>query len=191
MLASGSPRRADILRLLGLSFEVRPAAAEERLCRGETPAEAARRLAVEKALAVAPQPDELVLAADTIVALDGDILGKPESPDDALRMLLRLSGREHTVFTGLALSRGDRLEVGVAATSVRFRRLAHPESAEYVATGEPLDKAGAYGIQGLGAVLVEHIEGDYYNVMGLPVQLFLELLSRFGVRYAYGRLERS
>lgn len=191
VLASGSPRRREILRLLGLDHEVRPSEVEETLRSGESPAAAARRLAVEKATASAGAANEMILGADTLVVLGTEILGKPVDAADAIRMLLRLQGRDHEVYTGLALCLGKRVEADVAVTRVWFRPLDAAECEEYVASGEPLDKAGAYGIQGLGAVLVERIEGEYFNVMGLPVQLMLSLLARQGLRYAYGRLEAT
>jgi septum formation protein len=192
VLASGSPRRREILHLLGLDHELRPSEVEETLRSGEGPAAAARRLAVEKATAGARgAPSELILGADTLVVLGTEILGKPVDEADAVRMLLKLQGRDHEVYTGLALRMGKRVEADVAVTRVWFRSLDAAECEEYVASGEPLDKAGAYGIQGLGAVLVERIEGEYFNVMGLPVQLMLSLLARQGLRYAYGRLEAT
>ncbi len=191
VLASGSPRRREILELLALDCVVRPPVVEETILEGRGPEEEARRLAVAKAAASVSDAGELVVAADTLVALDNEILGKPVDPADAFRMLMRLQGRRHEVFTGLAVSLNDRIEAEVAITSVWFRPLDAAECAEYVATGEPLDKAGAYGIQGLGAALVQRIEGEYFNVMGLPVQLLLSLLDRFGLRYAYGSLEPS
>jgi len=191
VLASGSPRRREILRLLSLEHEIRPAAVEEKLRPGEDAGVEARRLAVEKAAAIASGRDELIVAADTLVVLGDEILGKPTDEADAVRMLMRLQGRRHEVFTGLALRVGSRIEADVAVTRVWFRSLVAAECEEYVASGEPLDKAGAYGIQELGAVLVQRIEGEYFNVMGLPVQLLLSLLARFGLRYAYGSLEAS
>ena len=191
VLASGSPRRREIFELLALDCVVRPPDVEETILEGMGPEEEARRLAVAKAAATVSDPGELVVAADTLVALDNEILGKPVDPADAFRMLMRLQGRRHEVFTGLAVSLNGRIEAEVAITSVWFRPLDAAECAEYVATGEPLDKAGAYGIQGLGAALVQRIEGEYFNVMGLPVQLLLSLLDRFGLRYAYGSLEPS
>ena len=191
VLASGSPRRREILHFLGLDHEVRPPDVEETLRPGEGPAAAARRLAVDKATASAGAPNELILGADTLVVLGTKILGKPADAADAVRMLLKLQGRDHEVFTGLALRMGKRVEADVAVTRVWFRSLDAAECEEYVGSGEPLDKAGAYGIQGLGAALVERIEGEYFNVMGLPVQLMLSLLTRQGLRYAYGRLEVS
>lgn len=191
VLASASPRRREILDLLGLSYEVRVPDAEETLVDGETPEDEADRLAREKASLVRADPGELILAADTLVAIAGHVLGKPRDAADALHMLRRLQGRRHEVYTGLALLLDGRIESNVAATSVWFRELDAVEREEYVATGEPLDKAGAYGIQGLGAALVERIDGEYFNVMGLPVQNLLSLLSRFGFRYAFGGLERA
>ncbi len=191
VLASGSPRRREIFELLALDCVVRPPDVEETILEGMGPEEEARRLAMAKAAATVSDPGELVVAADTLVALDNEILGKPVDPADAFRMLMRLQGRRHEVFTGLAVSLNGRIEAEVAITSVWFRPLDAAECAEYVATGEPLDKAGAYGIQGLGAALVQRIEGEYFNVMGLPVQLLLSLLDRFGLRYAYGSLEPS
>ena len=191
VLASGSPRRREILYLLGLEHEVRPPDVDERLRPGEAPGVQARRLAVEKASSTAADGDDLILAADTLVVLGEEILGKPIDEADAVRMLVKLQGRQHEVHTGLALRFGDRIESDVAVTRVWFRSLDAAECEEYVASGEPLDKAGAYGIQGLGAVLVQRIEGEYFNVMGLPVQLLLSLLARFGLRYAYGSLEEG
>jgi len=189
VLASSSPRRSEILRLLSLEHEVRRPDVDETLAPGEGPADGARRLAVLKAMATPSSMDELVIAADTLVVLGSEVLGKPSDDADALRMLLNLEGRRHEVITGVAVRLGDRIEAGVADTSVWFRSLVRAECAEYVASGEPRDKAGAYGIQGLGAALVERIEGEYFNVMGLPVQLLIALLARFDLRYAFGRLE--
>jgi septum formation protein len=189
VLASSSPRRQEILELLGLTFELRPPEVSEALRDGQEPEREAKRLAVAKATSVPAAPGDLVLAADTLVALGDEILGKPAGPREAVRTLERLAGHRHEVFTGLCLSLDGRTEAGVAMTRVWFRQLDALECEEYVATGEPLDKAGAYGIQGFGATLVERIDGEYFNVMGLPVQLFLSLLARFGLRYGCGRLE--
>ncbi len=188
VLASGSPRRAEILRRLGLVFEVEPTGLDETLLPGESGRAAARRLATLKAEA-ASRPGALVVACDTIVSLGDTILEKPGSSEESVAMLARLSGREHTVFTGIALAEPGRTETAVEATRVRFRALDERERRAYAATGEPYDKAGGYGIQGFGAALVEGIEGDFFNVMGLPVQRLLELLGRFGWRYAFGSLE--
>lgn len=189
VLASGSPRRREILELLGLDHVVRPPDVEEELRPGEDPGVQARRLAVEKVSAGYAGGGELILAADTLVVLGQEILGKPTDSADAIHMLTKLQGRPHDVYTGLALRAAGRVESGVAATRVWFRSLDTAECEEYVSSGEPLDKAGAYGIQGLGAALVERIDGEYFNVMGLPVQLMLFLLARFDLRYAYGSLE--
>lgn len=191
VLASASPRRAEILGRLGISHTVRPPEVAELVRSGERPKDAARRLAVEKAEATPVKSGELILAADTIVAIGEHALGKPADPADAVEMLQRLSGRDHHVFTGLALRSEERIESGVECTRVRFRMLARSECEEYVATGEAADKAGAYGIQGRGSALVEGIDGDFFNVMGLPVQLFLQLLDRLGLRYDFEALVRD
>ncbi|MFQ5889412.1 MAG: Maf family protein [Gemmatimonadota bacterium] len=189
VLASASARRREILSRLGLCFELRPPSVDERWDPRETPGEAAVRIAAEKAIAVSREPDEIVLAADTLVAVDGQLLGKPANREEAVEMLMRLAGRAHSVFTGLALAHGDRVEAAVEETRVWFRPLARSECAEYVATGESLDKAGAYAIQGYGSSLVRRIDGDYFNVMGLPVHLLLGLLGLYRLRYAFGQLE--
>lgn len=188
VLASGSPRRRHILEALGLEFEVRLPDVDETLAPGEDGTAAARRLAELKVAAVEPAPGELVLGADTIVVLDGELLGKPEGEDGAVRMLGRLAGRAHTVITGLALRDAAGVRSVTAATEVLFRPLEPSEIAAYVATGEPLDKAGAYGIQGYGSALVEGIRGDFFNVMGLPVPALLGLLRSAGFHYLYGAL---
>jgi septum formation protein len=188
VLASGSPRRRDILTALGLRFDVRPPDVNETLRPGEDALDAARRLAQEKAAAVEADADELVIAADTIVVLDGELLGKPSGPAEAALMLGRLAGRSHEVITGLALRIGGDVRSVTTRTSVTFRSLDRAEVAAYVATGEPLDKAGAYGIQGYGSALVERIDGDFFNVMGLPVPALLALLRAAGFRYLYGEL---
>ncbi len=190
LLASGSPRRAEILRRLGLSFEIRPPRVDEALLPDEPADAAAERLAREKA-ADRFVPDALTLACDTVVVDGSTILGKPASAEEAVGMLLALAGRSHLVHTGIALADGERLESAVETTRVWFRPLSRRECEEYVATGEPMDKAGAYGIQAFGSAVVERIDGEYFNVMGLPVQRLLELLGRFGWRYAFGRLARA
>ena len=191
VLASASPRRADILRQLGLEAIVRPAEVDERYLAGESPAEHVERLARLKAERVAAaEADALVIGGDTVVLLDGDrVLGKPADADDAARTLLSLSGRTHAVLSGLALAGPHGTVSTVARTEVRFRELSEREARAYVASGEPMDKAGAYGIQGLGAALVEAISGDYYSVVGFPVSAFIGLLEDAGWRYAFGRLE--
>jgi septum formation protein len=186
ILASGSPRRAELLTRLGLQYAVRVPHVDESLAPGEGPAEAAHRLARSKAEA---ERDDgaLAIGCDTLVVHRGDILGKPLTREEAMAMVCRLKGEEHTVYTGIALATAERVESAVETTRVWFRSLDAEECREYVATGEPMDKAGAYGIQGFGAAIVERIEGDYFNVMGLPIQRLLELFRRFGWRYAFGR----
>lgn len=190
VLASASPRRRDLLALLGLTFEVAPADVDESWRNGEPPAEHAERLAREKA-AVAERPGAVTIAADTIVVVDDDILGKPRDAAEAERMLARLAGREHVVFTAIAVAYAGKTVSGVEATRVRFRPLDAGQITAYVATGEPLDKAGAYGIQGFGAVLVERIEGDYFTVMGLGLARLAGLLGAVGLRYAFGAITQA
>jgi septum formation protein len=190
VLASGSPRRAELLTLLGLRFEVvRPRVPEDGLD-GESSREHVERLAREKALeVVALRPDAFVVAGDTEVVRDGIILGKPRDPDDALAMLLSLAGRAHQVVSGVALAFPDgSLRSGVSVTEVEFRSFGEELARRYVETGEPMDKAGAYGIQGLGGVLVRRIRGDYHTVVGLALPLLLDLLEEGGWRYEFGTL---
>ena len=181
-LASRSPRRRQLLEMLGLPVRVVPADVPELPLPGEEPAAYARRLAREKVRAV---PGELVLGADTIVVLDGDILEKPADPDDAVRMLRRLQGACHHVITSVALLTDGNLFEAQDRTAVWFRRATDDELRAYVATGEPMDKAGSYGIQGPGATLVERIEGDFFGVMGLPIRLVLKLLAEAGRPYDF------
>jgi septum formation protein len=196
VLASGSPRRRHVLEQLGLGFEVVPPpdGVESPWGGDEPPVPFAERLARAKAAAVsANRPDAIVLAADTIVVLDGSVLEKPRDEPDARAMLFRLAGREHVVYTAAAIEapgEGRRTAaLGVESTAVRFRPLGVEQIAAYVATGEPLDKAGAYGIQGYGAALVESVRGCYFNVMGLPVVRVLALLEQIGWSYEFpGRL---
>lgn len=189
ILASASPRRREILSNAGYSYLVRPAEIEELLDPALPVRQAVESLARQKADGIAQfaQPDELVLAADTIVVRDGDILGKPEDEADAFAMLRSLSGRSHKVYTGVCIARpgadGER-EAFSCASSVRFYPLADDEIRRYIETGEPMDKAGAYGIQGLGCLLVEGIKGDYFNVMGLPIAQTARRLSQYGVNGA-------
>jgi septum formation protein len=187
ILASKSPRRAELLTRLGLEFVVRIPEVDESLMPGEEPAAAADRLARSKA-EVAPTDGALSIGCDTLVVHRGGMLGKPAGGEDAVAMLRRLQGEEHVVYTGIALAMPGRVESAVEATRVWFRPLDAQECEEYVGTNEPMDKAGAYGIQGFGAAIVERIEGDYFNVMGMPIQRLLELFNRFGWRYAFGRL---
>jgi septum formation protein len=190
VLASASPRRRELLAGLGLAFEVRPADLDETPCPGEAPRDYVLRLALGKAAARA-QEGELVLAADTIVVLDGELLGKPASPEDARRMLRKIAGREHTVYSGVALLEtlgGRAAETGelvarsaaaVETSGVVMADLSDGEIAWYAGTGEPLDKAGSYAVQGIGALFVEAVHGSYTNVVGLPLpatrRLFREL----------------
>jgi len=174
VLASASPRRREILANAGFVFEVRPADVDETPLDGEDPEEHVRRLARRKAEAVALGPGEVVLAADTIVTVDGAILGKPAGAAEARRMLEQLSGRGHEVLTGICLRHGGGAIVDAARTRVWFLELSREEIDAYVASGEPLDKAGAYGIQGLASKFVRRIEGCYFNVVGLPVALVYE-----------------
>lgn len=171
VLASQSPRRRELLAVAGFHFSVRARPVEEVRREGERPVDYARRLARAKAEAACEQPDEIILAADTIVVLDERVLEKPVDAGDAAGMLRLLSGREHTVITGICLLHKHGATVDHAATQVRFAPLSDSEIAEYVASGEPFDKAGAYAIQGLASKFVESVEGCYFNVMGLPLSL--------------------
>lgn len=176
ILASRSPRRSALLRQIGLEFEVRPADTPEVWPEHSTPGDAVERIAREKALAT-DAPDALVLGADTVVVLEGEVLGKPDSPEHASSMLRRLSGQTHTVYTGLALRYGTRVTTNHAATAVTFANLSDDEIVQYVTTASPLDKAGAYGIQDdLGALLVARVDGEYTNVIGLPLRTLYETL---------------
>lgn len=182
ILASGSPRRAELLRAAGFVFDAQPQQVDERLLLGEEPAAHVLRLAREKALlADCRGPGTLVLAADTIVVIDGVVLGKPADDREAAQMLRRLSGRAHEVLTGVALRGDGRLIAEVERTAVRFLPLSEAEIAWYVATGEPRDKAGAYAIQGLGSRFVDRIDGSYSNVVGLPVARVYRMLREVGV----------
>lgn len=184
ILASASPRRRQLLEMLGIPIEVKPSHIPEVRGVHETPVDYAERLAREKARSV---PGPLVLGADTTVVLRDEILEKPKDPEDALRMLLKLQGRTHQVVTAVALAAEDgSLWQATDITSVTFCRADEDFLRAYVATGEPMDKAGAYGIQGYGAALVERIEGDFFGVMGLPVRLVLDLLAKAGRPYRFG-----
>jgi septum formation protein len=181
VLASASPRRAAILAGLGISFRVVVSGVGEELRASEGAAQAAERLAREKAAAVAAREAMPVLAADTVVAVDGAILGKPESRGDAARMLRVLGGRAHDVVTGVCIAAGGVLRSGVETTRVAFAPLTDAEIAWYVETGEPLDKAGAYHVDGLGASFIEGVAGSPSNVAGLPVRLVLRLARESGL----------
>ena len=171
VLASQSPRRSKILLQAGIPFTVRAADVDESVLAAESPVDYVQRLAEAKAYAIEAADDETVLGADTTVVIDGEILAKPADAADARRMLARLSGRRHEVLTGICLRRGGHAIRDCATTGVVFAALSDAQIDEYVASGEPMDKAGAYAIQGLASKFVERIEGDYFNVMGLPVAL--------------------
>lgn len=184
VLASASPRRAELLALLGVPFTVAPADVDEEIEPGWTPEQAVVELAARKALALASAGwnDELVLGADTLVAIDGEMLGKPHDRADALSMLRRLCGRMHDVWTGVALARsGSIVQSGAARTGVTFRAVPDDLLERYVDTGEPFDKAGAYAVQGYGAVLVARVDGCNNNVVGLPTALLCDMLQAEGV----------
>lgn len=186
VLASGSPRRRTLLTMLGIAHEVDPAHIDETPQNGETPRTLAARLARGKAQSVAARhPGCEVLGADTVVVLGDEVLGKPTSPADAVAMLEKMSGREHRVVTAVALARDAETWERVDETRVWFRELAPGQIRDYVATGEPLDKAGSYGLQGLGTVLVERIEGDYFGVIGLPLRLVVDMLAEAGKPYSF------
>jgi septum formation protein len=190
VLASGSPRRRQLLELIGIEHEVVPSNIDETMRPREAPRRHAERLAREKVSAVAKRdPDRITIGADTIVVVNKKVLGKPVDREDARRMLSMLSGREHTVITAVAVSRGRKLRSAIEEVRVKFRRLREDEIDEYIDTGEPMDKAGAYGIQGYGATIVQCVDGDYFAVMGLPLARLVILLRDVGVRYRFGQLE--
>ena len=184
ILASQSPRRKELLERMGIrDFETISPNVDESVFHGLPPEELVRRLSAEKAAAVAGKAgeDAIVIAADTVVALEGAVLGKPADELDAFKMLSALSGVRHQVYTGVTVCRGGKKQTAHEVTDVTFRELSEEEIEHYIATGEPMDKAGAYGIQGYGALLIQGISGDYYNVMGLPVCRLSGMLARFGV----------
>lgn len=183
ILASGSPRRRQLLEMLGIEVAIQPPHIPEIREPHELPQPYVERLAREKAASVS---GDLVLAADTTVVVEGEVLEKPADPDDALRMLRRLQGRTHQVITAIALKTSGGTLTATDITAVTFRAADDAFLAAYVATGEPMDKAGAYGIQGYGAALVEGIQGDFFSVMGLPVRLVLQLLEQAGHPYRFG-----
>jgi len=177
ILASRSPRRSELLSAAGISFEVLAADIDETPQPNETPAAYVERLAIEKARAVlALRPDARVLGADTTVTIDGEILGKPENDQDARRMLRLLSGRVHDVHTGVAVASAVRIRSGIDTTRVWFQAMTDEDISWYVATGEPVDRAGAYAIQGFASRFIARIEGSYSNVVGLPVALVSSIL---------------
>ena len=186
VLASTSPRRAQLLQMLRIPFRVVPPDVDEHVKPDEEPAAYVRRLAVAKAQDVAQRErGELILAADTTVVLDNEIFGKPESPEDAVGMLMRLQNRTHAVMTAVAAMQDHKLVQDLDVSRVTFRSMTRDLAEAYVATGEPLDKAGSYAIQGLGAPLIERVEGDFFGVMGLPLRLALDLLERLGRPYRF------
>ena len=187
VLASQSPRRRELLTLIGIPHEVRPANIDERYFAGEVPREHAERLARGKAAAISV-PGAVTIGSDTIVVVDGDVLGKPHDDDEATRMLRRLSGRSHMVITAVAASWNGRMVSDAEEVGVTFRELSEPDIAAYIATREPMDKAGAYGIQGFGATIVERVDGDYFAVMGLPLNRLARLLESLGLIYEFGPL---
>ena len=179
ILASQSPRRSEILRQAGIAFVVKPANVDESLHHDEPVEDYVRRVAEQKAIAVEAAAGDVVLGADTVVVIGREILGKPRDQADAARMLERLAGREHEVITGICFRRGKELLHDRAVTRVWFTPLTHEEIEQYVASGEPMDKAGAYAIQGLASKFIERIEGSYTNVVGLPIELVSKHLPEF------------
>lgn len=177
VLASRSPRRAELLRAAGFEFTVRVTDVDETPHDGEAPRDYVLRVAENKARAVQAGGDEIVLAADTTVVLGSEIMGKPTDAVDAARMLQALAGQRHEVITAICIKRGDLIKTDVASTAVWFAPLSDAEIADYVASGEPMDKAGAYGIQGLASKFIDRIDGSYSNVVGLPVALTYRLIS--------------
>ena len=181
ILASKSPRRHEIMRFMGLPFTDEFCTEPESVEKGLSSAETVMRLARQKAqFALRLHPDACIIGADTIVDLDGEIIGKPHSPEDAVRTLSRMQGRSHTVYTGLAVLKRGYEDIRCITTKVRFRPMSEKEIRWYVSTGDPLDKAGSYGAQGLGSVFVDSIEGNYFNVIGLPAPVLYEMLLKAG-----------
>ena len=183
ILASGSPRRRELLKEIGLEFEVHKPEADESHSENEKPEELCERLSRLKALAVAREfPDCLIIAADTIVVIDGKILGKPHDKNEAFTMLKTLAGREHEVLTGISVCLKEKIITHSESTKVKFRDLNDSEILAYISTGECDDKAGAYAIQGKGSLLIESLNGDYYNVVGLPLCTLGKILENFGIK---------
>ncbi len=188
VLASASPRRRDLLTLVGITHTVQPADTDESLSWGELPEAYCERLSRAKAETIATaDPDALVIGADTIVVIDDSVLGKPRDVGDAGRMLSILSGRSHTVMTAVAVAFKGKTVSAVETVDVTFRPIDADAIRSYVATGEPMDKAGAYGIQGYGATIVRRIDGDYFAVMGLSLIRLVALMAEVGVSYDFGR----
>ena len=180
ILASGSPRRKELLKSLGIEFEIIKPNADEKILNDESPENLCKRLAELKANSINIS-NKIILAADTIVVIENEILGKPKNNDDAFRMLNLLQGREHKVLTGIALRKNNKLISDVEISRVKFRELNQAQIKAYISSGECDDKAGAYAVQGLGSLLIEYIKGDYYNVVGLPLCKFGKMLSNFNI----------
>ena len=177
ILASSSPRRRELLSMIGLHYVIETSGEEEIQPHGLPPAEFVKTLALQKAQPVADlHPEDCVIGADTIVYLEGDILGKPHTPEVAKAFLTRMQGKQHVVFTGVAVLKNGKADVRHCETRVTFAPMTQREIEAYVATGEPLDKAGAYGVQGPGGIFVERVEGNYFNVIGLPLPLLYNML---------------
>ena len=188
VLASASPRRQELLKLFGIPFTVRVADIDETMDPGLAPYHEVARVSRAKAMAVPRESDDVVIAADTIVVCEGKVLGKPRDAADAKAMLALLSGRDHQVMTGCTVLRGESCETFTEVTDIHFRPLSEKEIENYVATGEPMDKAGSYGIQGGAALFCQRMVGDYYNVMGLPVCALGERLKRIAPEWMEERL---
>ncbi len=181
ILASSSPRRRELLSMIGLQFTIETSGEEEIQPHGLSPADFVKTLALQKAEPVARlHPQDCVIGADTIVYLEGDILGKPHTPERAKTFLTRMQGKSHVVYTGVAVLKNGKSDVRHCETRVTFASMTEREIDDYVATGEPLDKAGAYGVQGPGGIFVERVEGNYFNVIGLPLPLLYKMLVAAG-----------
>ena len=188
ILASASPRRQELLKLFGIPFTVRVADIDETMDPQLPPYDEVARVSRAKAMAVPREAGDVVIAADTIVVCAGKVLGKPRDEEDAKAMLSLLSGRDHQVMTGCTLLRGEKCETFTEVTDIHFRPLSKKEIENYVATGEPMDKAGSYGIQGGAALFCQRMVGDYYNVMGLPVCALGEALKKIAPEWMEERL---
>lgn len=194
ILASSSPRRKELLEKLGLRFEVIPSLIDEIPLRGESPEDFALRASTEKALSVSRNldGDSVVIGADTIVVIDGEILGKPKDEEEATIMLEKIAGKEHRVITGFSIVK-PKVEIlyrNFVESRVKIKTLAPWEIEGYIKTGEPMDKAGAYGAQGIGAFMIEEIQGSYTNIVGLPLVQVINVLTRLGVLKLFGEYER-
>ena len=180
VLASQSPRRKEIMETAGFEFEIIVSNAEEKIEENLSPEEVAKSLSLQKAQAVAvDNPEKIVIGADTIVVLDNEILGKPKDKNDAYKMLKKLSGKAHKVYTGIAVICGEKIVNEAVSTEVEFYELSDDEIIKYIETNEPMDKAGSYGIQGRGCLLVKGIKGDYFNVVGLPIATLSKIIKEF------------